>query len=443
MPVVAPTANASSLVSRTEAPLSRTLFRAEIMEEHQSQWLGSVMLEPRASHRVIAMGAGIAALAVIGLLLFGSYTRKEHVSGWLMPQAGMIRVAAPQPGVITEIKVQEGSTVTAGEPLLVLSAEVQSQSTGPVREEVVQHLRERRDSLALERTAQTQLFDQQASDLSERIAALHSEQDHLAEEIEIQRQGVLLSGKIFTRLRPLLARGLITAPRLDAAEQDNLAQTAKLQTLEQNQANLRRALSELDGTLRQLPFQRSLQLAGVDRSVATVEQELAEAEARREIVVTAPQNGTITNLQATVGSTIETNVPLFNIVPSGSMLDARLFATSRAIGFIKPGQKVLLRYEAFPYQKFGFYEGAVATVSRSAMSPSELPQQAAGLSTLYGSNEPIYGISIDLAQQTATAYGNAMPLQAGMKVSADILIDRRRLIEWALDPLYSLTGGWR
>ena len=136
-------------------------------------------------------------------------------------------------------------------------------------------------------------------------------------------------------------------------------------------------------------------------------------------------------------------MPLLNIVPGGSILHAKLFGTSRSVGFVKPGQEVLLRYQAFPYQKFGFYGGTVETVSRSAMSPTDLPQQLAGLSSLYGTNEPIYEITVDLSKQTATAYGEAVPLQAGMQLNADIMIDRRRLIEWALDPLFSLTGGWR
>jgi membrane fusion protein len=102
---------------------------------------------------------------------------------------------------------------------------------------------------------------------------------------------------------------------------------------------------------------------------------------------------------------------------------------------------VLLRYQAFPYQKFGFYEGHIVDISRSALSPSELPQQLSGLTSLYGSTEPVYRITVVLAKQTATAYGQPVALQPGMQLEADVLIETRSLIEWALDPLYTLTGG--
>jgi membrane fusion protein len=84
----------------------------------------------------------------------------------------------------------------------------------------------------------------------------------------------------------------------------------------------------------------------------------------------------------------------------------------------------------------------VAHVSRSAISPGELPPQLAGLTSLYGANEPVYRLMVSLESQTITAYGQPLPLQPGMQLEADVVIDRRRLIEWLLDPLFTLTGKW-
>jgi membrane fusion protein len=120
-----------------------------------------------------------------------------------------------------------------------------------------------------------------------------------------------------------------------------------------------------------------------------------------------------------------------------------LFSPSRAIGFVRPGQRVLLRYQAFPYQKFGQYEGTVVYVSRSAISPGELSQQLAGLTSLYGANVPVYRITVSLAHQAVTAYGQPIPLQPGMELEASVVIESRRLIEWVFDPLFTLTGKWQ
>jgi membrane fusion protein len=84
----------------------------------------------------------------------------------------------------------------------------------------------------------------------------------------------------------------------------------------------------------------------------------------------------------------------------------------------------------------------VASISRSAISPSELSQQMAGLTSLYTANVPVYRITVSLGSQTVRAYGEEVALQPGMQLEADIMMERRRLIEWVLDPLFTLTGRW-
>jgi membrane fusion protein len=190
-----------------------------------------------------------------------------------------------------------------------------------------------------------------------------------------------------------------------------------------------------------LPLNSQARLAEIDRNIATLEQELAETEARRRIILAAPHEGTVTAIQAEPGGRADTTFPLLSIVPLGSKLEAQLFSPSRAIGFVRTGQRVLLRYQAFPYQKFGHYEGIVASVSRSAVSPGELTQQLANLASLYGQNEAVYRITVSLASQTVKAYGEAIPLQPGMQLEAAVLIESRPLIEWVFDPLFTVTGS--
>ena len=120
-----------------------------------------------------------------------------------------------------------------------------------------------------------------------------------------------------------------------------------------------------------------------------------------------------------------------SLLPNGSQLQAQLLVPSAAVGFIEPGDLVLLRYQAYPYQKFGHHRGRVIRVSRSAMVPATGDGQ---------STEPYYRVLVALDQQSITAYGKPEPLRPGMRVDADILGERRKLYEWVLEPLYSLKG---
>jgi len=419
-----------------------TLFRPEALEDQQAQWLGTVLLQPRISEWTVAGLALVAAIAVLCLLAFGSYTSKAAISGWLVPRQGLVRVFAPQSGLVASLNVREGAQVTKGTPLLAILTELQSPTIGATREEMLRKLRERRDSMVGEKAVQERLFEEQSRDLSQRLTSMRGEGEHLTQELELQRDRLRLSETALDRMRTLRSRGLVTEPATEKAEQDKLDRTAKLHELERLKNVLERDLSELQSQLQQLPLRRQTQLGEIERSILSLEQELAHVESQREVVLVAPQDGAVTAIQVSPGGNVGPDRPLLSIIPSGSVLQAELFAPSRAIGFVQVGESVLLRYHAFPYQKFGFYKGVVSGVSRSAMSRSELPPELADISSGSGGAEPVYRIVVDLAQQTATAYGAAVPLQPGMQVDADVLIERRRLFEWILEPLFALSGTW-
>ena len=100
----------------------------------------------------------------------------------------------------------------------------------------------------------------------------------------------------------------------------------------------------------------------------------------------------------------------------------------------------MLRFDAYPYQKFGHTAGRVTEVARVALASQDL--SALGLPGLdaTGAGEPLYRITVDLSAQTIMAYGEARPLQIGMQLEADIMQERRKLYEWVLEPLISITG---
>ena len=431
---------ASGLVVRDDSAPAASLFRAEAMAEQQSQWLGTVLVAPSMSGAMFALFALAATAGVLFLLIFGQYTHKARIAGWLVPELGVMRVYAPQAGRIAMLHVHEGSEVKKGDPLVVVSTELESEALGRTRAAAVEQLASRRDSLVQERERQRGLFKLQEREFAERIANLKGEQVHQAEEIALQRSRLAIAEQANARLAGLRAKGVTTETAMQDADRDRLRIAADIQNLERDRVRNARERLETEARIRELPLARDAKLGEIDRSVSLLVQEIAEAEAQREIVVTAPQDGAVTAVRGSLGGGARTDAPLLSIVPDGSKLTAELFTSSRAIGFVRPGQEVRLRYQAFPYQKFGTYAGKVSSISRSAVSPSELSPQLAGLTSLFGSDEPVYRIEVTPERQTATTYGEATPLQAGMQLEADILIETRRLYEWMLDPLFTLTG---
>jgi membrane fusion protein len=95
-----------------------------------------------------------------------------------------------------------------------------------------------------------------------------------------------------------------------------------------------------------------------------------------------------------------------------------------------------LRYAAYPYQKFGLHSGHITAVSATPFAPSELPANLAQqLIAQAGSNEALYRINVQLDEQDIKAYGETLPLKAGLTLDADVLQERRKVWEWVLEPV--------
>jgi len=411
------------------------------MLERELQSLGTVLLTPSIPMRMSALFALVAAAGLLCLLVFGEYTRTARISGWLVPQQGLLRVFAPQSGVVIRVHVQEGAGVKKGQPLIELSSELQSGGVRGTQEEVARQLMLRRQSLIENSAALKTLDAERSQDLATRIAALQSDAESLGHEMVLQAERSMLAREFAAKEQELLTRNLATNKQVQEAEQDRLTQAARLLALERERDTIERDRATAVAELRDLPLTQRTKLAQIERDIAALDQELALTEARRGVVIPAPQDGIVATLEAEVGSKAETTAPLLSIIPEGSKLEAHLFSRSRDIGFVRTGQRVLLRYQAFPYQKFGQYEGVVSGVSRSALSPGDLNLQLPGLSSLYGVNEPVYRVTVDLKAQEATAYGARVPLQPGMQLEASVVMETRRLVEWMFEPLFTLTAA--
>ena len=162
-------------------------------------------------------------------------------------------------------------------------------------------------------------------------------------------------------------------------------------------------------------------------------QEQGEYAPQRSYVVTAPADGIATALLAERGYAAQPDQPLVSLLPVETHLEAQLLVPSQSIGFLAAGQTVYVRHEAFPYQRFGSYRGSVTEISRTLLLPGEttLPVKL---------EEPVYRVTVMLDSQTVKAYGQDFPLQAGMLLEADVWLERRKLYQWLLDPLYSVVG---
>jgi membrane fusion protein len=404
------------------------LFRPEAMQT--SKPYGEVILvHPIALSVFLLLALGFVA-AVITFLIFGHYTNKAHSSGILLPDRGLIKLYAPLPGTLLACHVHEGQKVRKGDILFELSSDRSSLALGSTETEIRNELLSRQQSLILERTNTLNIGVQQQKDLRERLNRVEQEQLHLASETEATQKKLAIAEHILDRYRQLRTADLISTLELEEKEANPLEQQKALEELERSQVALESERKDLQSQLDRIPLLGQVQVAGLERSISEIEGELSEHEVRRRAVVRAPADGTVSAILDKDGIAVQPNTALATLVAAPATLQAHLYAPSRTLGFVKTGQKVVVRYQAYPSEKFGQQQGTVAQVSGVALSPEEY-----SLRTDRNVEEPMYEIIVTLPEQTIMLNGQTHALQAGMAVDADILLQRRRLIDWLLEPI--------
>jgi membrane fusion protein len=412
------------------------LFRQEVIDAKRSEWLGSIIVAAPLSRWLLSMLALTLAAAILLFLFFGHYTRRETVMGQLVPSAGLLNIAAPSAGTIASLRVRDGQTVKAGDVLLQLSSEQDSAALGDTHALVAQQMDLQRSRLQADLLNQRQLSAEQAHALQAKAVLLHSQLTQIAGQLAIQQQQVTGNQQLLARIKPLAAKGFVSAVQIQQQEAAVLDAQAQYKVLVRQQLDTRQQLDATQQQLAQLPLDDASKRNDTERQLASLTQSMAQNEMQRAVVLRTPRDGVVSTVLLKEGQMVAAGQPLLSILPFGSNLQAQLLVPSRAIGFIEPGSRVVLRYQAFPYQKFGQQYGEVTDISRSALSP---PDIAALMGQQSQQQEPLYRIQVKLDHQQVLAYGKQEPIKPGMALEADILMEKRRLIEWVFEPLYGMV----
>ncbi|KWK05009.1 HlyD family secretion protein [Burkholderia stagnalis] len=413
--------------------MTDSLFRQEALDATRHKLMGTVSLYSPPWRWLMIAVATATTLAVVAFLVFGTYTKRERVAGQLLPAKGLLTVAPPLMGTVTDTRVREGQIVAAGAELMAVSAEVATE-LGSTRERVGEQLRLQRTRLEADLASQSQLRDEANRGLRARAAALNDQLAQIALQKTQRARQIELAQRQLGKLQSMREQGYASNSQVEQQEAALLDAQARLQDLARQRLDVEQQLDQLRQQLRELPLNTRNQQNDIERKLADVDQSIAENEARRAVILRAPQASVVAALLAKPGQVVNAGQSVVSLLPQGAQLEAQLMVPSRAIGFVRPGARVVLRYQAYPFQKFGQQFGRVAEVSRTALSP----QEVANLTGQTNVPEQLYRVVVALDRQDIDAYGKREALRPGMALEADVLIDKRRLIEWVLEPLYAL-----
>lgn len=414
---------------RSEAFVSE-LFRKEAVHHATRRLAGEVVLASSLSSRLLAGASVLVVIVAVVFAATASYARKETVAGWLTPSGGLIRLEARQGGIVETVLVSEGEIVRSGQPIATVRLS-QALADGDSFAALSRSLKSQTEAAASRARSTRAALDAERTQLTARREALSRELSQAQRRATLQVDRVRLARSEVARAEALAAQGYLPRRELETRQ-------ATLLSMEQEQAELagaalsyEREIGEVSARLAAIPIDLQTADAEAASAMAGLEQQQTQTEAQSSYVVVATVDGRVAALPVHKGQGVPAGAAVAVLTAGDTPLEAELYAPSRASGFIREGQDVRLMYQAFPYQKFGAGEGQVISVSRTVLAPAEVA--IPGLQV----QEPVFRVRVKLSRDEIAAYGRSVSLQPGMLLTADVVIDRRSLLEWLLDPLYA------
>ena len=414
--------------------MPRQLFRQEAIDAQREKFLGEATIARPVPFWVFTLLAAGVALLLISVAVWGQYTRRERVEGYLALDTGAARVSSPDAGRVIDLLVKEGDEVKAGDELAKISLDRTNVAGGSTSEAVTLEMQSRRVSLEKEQAQWRDLGAQQVEQVRRRAKDLENELTQVDREMKLQEVRIKSAREQLERYSGLAGEKKFVSEALVKQKQDEVTdQEIKAQALRRQRSQVERDLGAARMDEPQISLRSRAQVDQVARQISELKEGMSQVEARRETVIRAPMAGVVTNVAVNRGQSVAADAPLATVLPKGSGLHIELLVPTRAIGFVTKGQEVVLRYEAFPHERFGQYRGTITDIGRNVWTQGE---RIGPLSA----KEPVYRVDVALERQAVTALGQEFALRPGMLVNADLLLEKRTLLEWIFEPILQLKG---
>lgn len=276
--------------------------------------------------------------------------------------------------------------------------------------------------------AQMQNYDAQIASAEANLKTAQDEETVLVQRLETMKsievmRSTLAEREVGSRLNLLLSRDA----RLDV--ESNLARVrGNIADYEHRVDKSRADRKVFAEDFRKTAYQDLVETLAKRDSAA---EDLKKVELRRQLIVLkAPADAIVLEIASrTIGSVVREAETLFVLVPRDVPLQAEVNVEGRDIGQVSVGQPVRIKFEAFPFQKYGTATGAVRVVSQDSFSPDPKAEGARRATA------PYYRVLVDLLDTQLRLPAERVQLIPGMAVTAELKVGRRSIMSYFLYPL--------
>jgi len=383
---------------------------------------------PPAATR-LAAGLVLATLLSAAAAWRIDYAKQDIVQGYLQVQGGDVRLTAPMRASVENL-VKSGDPVRKGQPLVVLhNVERLVDGQRPL-ERQVRILGAKAGSLQAEGVLDDQLLQARLASLESQKSLSATALAQVEAEAATRLQSLELEQRRYARDQQMRAEGFISEPALEQAQTVMLTRQAEAQAAQREVLRARVQLREFDAELAAAHAQARAAQEQLRRQMQDLDQSATEAQRQDALTLTAPQDGRVTALAASFGDTVEAGQLLLKVEPHPAQLQALLLLSAASADRVKPGQRVTLQLEAFPFHVFGLVQAEVTQVESASVLADETSLRSLGVPS---------GAVVRQATARIVAVparmGGAAALHSGMALHAAVEVERKSFLAWMTWPL--------
>ena len=421
------------------------LFRQEAINYQKAKWMGKALLIKGYSAWFVFLLSIIFIIIFIFAVIFGTYTRRINVPGEITTQPRAINLFSTQQGFIINSHVKVGDKVKKGDPIYELDVS-QTTQLGNVTQKTIESINNQikniseiietlKENKQITLNALKQQIDEYNKFHQDSLLLVKNAEKGMSEMYEsmqnyadYQKKG-LINNEQFNNQRYLYY------------QQQNSYQLLQNQIIQENlsiiqlNSELVTKIADFDNKISEYQFQLN-----------ALQRQLTEVNAKGTLIISAPSDGRIESLSVTDGQMVKTDDSLAQLIPANTdSYYLVLWAPNESVPYISVNDKINIRYEAYPYQKFGQFSGKIMSISKVPASSQEMSTYSSSpLSQNNINYQAYYKVMVSLDKQQMAKFNNKIKLTNGMKADITLFLEKRPIYQWMLSPFYdiqkSITG---
>lgn len=379
----------------------------------------SFAITPRGTWRFLGAVLGMIAIA-IAIMSFMPFTRSQSATGWVAPVGGIVRVTADTPGRIHQLLVSEGDVVSAGKAVVELSPTADFER-GEVAAAMKASAVDRQAAEEVRFSVEDEARRAKAVQLQAKLVNLSTDSMYLERQVALTETQVRLRQELVSRIERLEESGYAAATTVVQRRVELLSQQQQLEAARLAVANHNRQVEATQAELIQVQLERRSAEAGQQALRRRADEELITIESGGRSVYRSSTDAMVVALPQSIGQSVAVGGVIAVLAPRNAPLEAEVFVPPTSAGFLKVGQEVRVKYDAYPYREYGTGVGSVVSISATVLTPKDLG--AIGLNI----SEPVVRVRVALKSLTVRAAGEDRSVRPGMTLSADFVTDRQPL----------------